>query len=144
MLRSLLLACALCQGVAFRCPAARRPISLASKRCATRCHVWRHLDDDEAWLDDPPPDADEAAREAALDAVARTWRLPPREDEAADAELPGVLDRSLFDLTNDSWFANLVRDDYYLAETIYAGGFIACMMMVSQALVRWLLLSPPH
>ena len=71
-------------------------------------------------------------------------RLPPREDEAADAELPGVLDRSLFDLTNDSWFANLVRDDYYLAETIYAGGFIACMMMVSQALVRWLLLSPPH
>ena len=82
-----------------------------------------------------------AKRDAALDAVARAWRLPPPRDDEADDELP-VLDRSMFDLTNDSWFANLVRDDYYLAETIYAGGFIACMMMVSQALVRYLLF--PH
>ena len=141
MSRLVLLACALCQAAAFRCPAARRPVAIASARGRATMRVAPRLDDpaEEPWFDEP--DADEAARDAALDAVARAWRLPPPRDDEADDELP-VLDRSMFDLTNDSWFANLVRDDYYLAETIYAGGFIACMMMVSQALVRYLLF--PH
>mgnify|MGYP001180558028 CR=1 FL=1 len=100
-------------------PAARRPLAIAAARGRATMRVAPRLDDpaEEPWFDEP--DADEAARDAALDAVARAWRLPPPRDDEADDELP-VLDRSMFDLTNDSWFANLVRDDYYLAETIYA------------------------
>lgn len=35
-----------------------------------------------------------------------------------------------------SWFASIVQNDYEYAETLYAGGFLAFMVWISQELLR--------
>lgn len=60
-----------------------------------------------------------------------------------DNRIDEFLDSPVFDPDNEAndgnWFAQLVRNDYATAEALYAGGFFALMVFISQELFRlWL------
>ena len=68
-------------------------------------------------------------------------------EEEESLNLQEFLDKPFFDPNeyddenNDSprllgWFANLVKSDYELAETLYVGAIFAVLLVVSQELLR--------
>jgi len=65
------------------------------------------------------------------------------DDSTIEEKIDNFLDSPVFDPDDESneenWFANLVKNDYATAEALYAGGFFAFMVLVSQELFRmWL------
>mmetsp|Transcript_11347 Transcript_11347/g.33420 ORF Transcript_11347/g.33420 Transcript_11347/m.33420 type:complete len:164 (-) Transcript_11347:276-767(-) len=60
-----------------------------------------------------------------------------------EQKIDDFLDSSVFDPDDEAnegnWFAQLVKNDYATAEALYAGGFFALMVFISQELFRmWL------
>lgn len=65
------------------------------------------------------------------------------EGEDLDKRIDEFLDSPVFDpydkANESNWFAQLVKSDYATAEALYAGGFFALMVFISQELFRmWL------
>jgi hypothetical protein len=66
------------------------------------------------------------------------------ENSQINADLQDFLDRSFFDPDQVDenaqgpvgWFANLVKNDYVLAETLYVGVFGVVLLLISQELLR--------
>eukprot|EP00567_Pseudictyota_dubia_P012393 CAMPEP_0197444138 /NCGR_PEP_ID=MMETSP1175-20131217/9694_1 /TAXON_ID=1003142 /ORGANISM="Triceratium dubium, Strain CCMP147" /LENGTH=157 /DNA_ID=CAMNT_0042974873 /DNA_START=124 /DNA_END=594 /DNA_ORIENTATION=- len=68
-----------------------------------------------------------------------------KDEESSELEgkIDALLDSPVFDpdakANEENWFAKLVKSDYATAEALYAGGFFALMVLISQELFRfWL------
>jgi hypothetical protein len=60
------------------------------------------------------------------------------ENKGNELDIDSLLDTPLFDPdTSDSWFANLVKNDYNTAEGLYAGIIIAMGVILSQEALRY-------
>ena len=72
--------------------------------------------------------------------------LEPGESDDGDSltteeRVEAFLDLPVFDPDDErndgNWFAELVKSDYATAEALYASGFFAVMVLISQELFRW-------
>ncbi|KAL7507886.1 hypothetical protein ACHAXN_004971 [Cyclotella atomus] len=76
--------------------------------------------------------------EVEIDSAHTNNRRQENNNEGNELDIDSLFDTQLFDPDkSDSWFANLVKNDYTTAEGLYAGFIIAVGVILSQEALRF-------